>query len=105
MPLVGLLAAEVRQAELVDVDEVQVGEVLRVRREIPRLDDVFAHLDLLEVAHQVQLRVVLHHAASCTQFLDLLLRLHDRGDFFFYLGHPIRHLHVLLQATTSPAGD
>lgn len=51
--LVCFLAAEVRQAKFVDVHEVQICEFLWVRREVPGFDDVFAHLDLLEIAHQV----------------------------------------------------
>lgn len=98
--LVRLLAAEVREAELVHVHQVQVCELLRIRREVPRFDDVFSHLDLLEIAHQVQLRVVLDHAAACAELLDLFLRFQDLGDFFFGLRH-VRHLHVLLCAADS----
>ena len=85
--LEGLFAGEVAQAELVDVDFVGVGEGGWVRGEVPRLHFVFAHLEFGEVAHKVQLRVVLDHRAAGAQLFD----------FFFRVGEGVSLLNFLLR--------
>ncbi len=46
----GFPGGEVRKTEFVNVDDVHVGEILRVGGEVPRFHFVFAHLDAGEVA-------------------------------------------------------
>lgn len=94
VPLKGLARREIRQTKLVNVDHVDVSKLLGVRTEIPRLDDVLAHLDLVEVAHEVELGVVLDHRPSRAQFLNLLLGLQDRGHLLLRLGGHVRHFDV-----------
>ncbi len=82
----GFARGEVREAELVDVDYVRVGEFLRVRREVPRFHFVFAHLDAGEVADQVELGMVLDHGASGAEFFD----------FLFWVGEGVKLLDLSL---------
>lgn len=42
-----------------------------------------AHLDLLDVADEVELRVVLDHTAAGAQLFDLFVGVRERGSFFF----------------------
>ena len=65
--------AEVAEAEFADVDEGAVGEFGWVGGEVPGLYFVGSHLHPLEIANAGDLRLVLGHAASCPQLLDLLL--------------------------------
>jgi len=99
MPLEGLFGAEIAEAELVNVHHVDVAEVLRVGRKVPRLDDVLAHLDLLEVPYEMQLGVVLHHTATGAQLLNLLFWLHDRRDLLLCLCRYRRVGHVDVNGT------
>lgn len=89
-------AREVAEAELVDVHELGVGVFGRVGREVPRLDLVEAHLDLGDVAHEVELRVVLDHRAAGAEFFDLLFWIGEGGELFFrfHYGVCIRHVGV-----------
>lgn len=70
--LEGPPGAEIRQAELADVDHVFFGEGQRVGREVPGLHFVRAHLHAAEIAHPRNLRLVLRHAATRAEFFDLL---------------------------------
>lgn len=51
MPLQALLALDVLEAELADVDDGLAGQLLRVGREVPGLHPVAAQLHHLNVLH------------------------------------------------------
>ena len=83
--LEGAAAVEVAEAELVDVDHVDVGVGGWVGREVPGLDVELAHLETVEVADAVDLRRILRHAAAGSEPLELLLPGH-LALFFLGLG-------------------
>ena len=78
----GFARGKVGEAEFVEVDELGVGERLRVRGEVPGFDFVFAHLDAGEVADEVELSVVLHHGATRAELFHLFFWV--GGDFGFF---------------------
>lgn len=90
----GFRAGEVREAELVDVDEVYVRVFGGVGREVPGLDLVEAHLDFGDVADEVQLCVVLDHRPAGAEFFDLLLWVGEWGEFLFDFGEGVGVGHV-----------
>ena len=73
------LAREVRQAKLAEKQDGQVRILGGVRREVPRLDLMPAHLDAVEVLHACNLRRGLGHRARVAQLLDLRLLAHVHG--------------------------
>lgn len=73
------LAREVRKAKLAEIEDGQVRVLGGVRREVPCLDLMPAHLDTVEVLHACNLRRGLGHRARVAQLLDLRLLAHVHG--------------------------
>ena len=93
--LKGLLRDEGAEAELVDVDHFCVGEFLRERAEVPGFHFVLAHLQLCEIADEVELGVVLDHGAAGSELFDLFLWVGE--GWFLLLGlDPVEHLDVAI---------
>ncbi|KAG5459868.1 MAG: hypothetical protein BJ554DRAFT_8158, partial [Olpidium bornovanus] len=68
-----LRADKKAEAELADVHRFGVGELPRVRAEVPRLDLVLADLDPVQVLHPRHLADALGHGPGGPQLLDLRL--------------------------------
>jgi hypothetical protein len=81
MPPEHKLAREVREAELAEVQDGLVRVLGWVRREVPRLDLVPAHLYPVQVLHAGDLRRGLRHGAGVAELFDLglLAHVHWRG--------------------------
>ena len=60
------LRAEIRQAELADVENGQIGVFAGVWAEVPRVDFVLADLQAVEILHASDFGDALRHGARCS---------------------------------------
>lgn len=94
MALESTLVVEITEAEFINVDHVYVGERRRIRREVPRLDIVLAHLQAVQVTDAVNFRWVLGHTAARPQPFDFLFAGHF-ALLIVVLEGDIKHVHIL----------